>query len=98
MDKVAILSEDQELISEAKEILSPLELITISDTRRLEGIDTILLDIDSVGTGHLDTLKKKVFVIVITAEKGARHLLESMTFGAFDCVLRPVASSGMSES
>lgn len=98
MDKVAILSEDPVLISEVKELLSPLELITVSDAGRVDGIDTVLLDIDSVGTGHLDTLKKKVFVIVITAEKGARHLLESMTFGAFDCVFRPVATSGLAES
>ncbi len=67
--------------------------IGLNVTHRLEeahGAGVVLLDIDSTSFGYLRHLKDNSFVIVITAQKGSRYLIESMTFGAFDCFLRPL--------
>ena len=95
---VAVISKDTGLIEEIKGILGSAELVTAGGFEDQVNTDVILLDLDSVGIAGLDSLKKKGFVIVITAEKGARYLIESMTFGAFDCVFRPLEDSHLKES
>ncbi len=95
--KVSVLSKDTGLITEINELLSSCE-ISVESTEDVKETDVVLLDVDSLGLSGLDSLKKKAFVIVITAEKGARYLIESMTFGAFDCVFRPLKSSHLADS
>lgn len=96
--KVAVLSQDTGLIKEIKEILGSYELAVFQNIDDAPDAEVILLDVDSAGISGLDRLKDKAFVIVVTAEKGARYLIESMTFGAFDCVFRPLSSSNLAES
>ena len=96
--KVSIFSKDTGLISEIKGILSSNKIGVSKSIDEIEDTDVLLLDVDSVGLSGLDSLKNKAFVIVITAEKGARYLIESMTFGAFDCVFRPLDSAHLLES
>lgn len=96
--KVAVLSKDTGLIREIKEILSTQQLVVFEKIEDVLDTEILLLDVDSVGISGLGRLKEKAFVIVITAERGARYLIESMTFGAFDCVFRPLSSSSLAES
>ncbi|NIQ07344.1 MAG: sigma-54-dependent Fis family transcriptional regulator [Candidatus Korarchaeota archaeon] len=67
----------------------------ISEPKRAE---VSLLDVDSLGVGALNKLKENSFVIVITEEKGTRYLIESMTFGAFDCITDPLNNPKLAES
>ena len=99
--KVAILTKDHELIEEVGNILGTEEITVCSDPEEVgevKDIDVLLLDIDSSGISNLDKLKDTCFVIVITSEKGTRYLIESMTFGAFDCVFRPLENSNLAGS
>lgn len=96
--EVAILSGDAELIKEIGNLVTNAELTACSDVGEIDGADVVLLDIDSKGINKLNQLKDRYFVIVITSEKGTRYLIESMTFGAFDCVFRPLATSTIVES
>lgn len=96
--KVTVLSKDTGLISEINSMLSPTEITVFENIEDIKDTDVVLLDVDGAGLSGLDSLKRKAFVIVITAEKGARYLIESMTFGAFDCVFRPLESSHLAES
>ncbi len=96
--KVSILSKDTGLIAEINGILGSIEISVFECIEDIKDTDVVLLDVDSAGLSGLDSLKKKAFVVVITAEKGARYLIESMTFGAFDCVFRPLKSSHLAES
>jgi len=57
-----------------------------------------LLDVDTMGISALGTLKEDSFVIVLTEEKGTRYLIESMTFGAFDCITDPLHNPKLIES
>ena len=51
-----------------------------------------------MGVSALGKLKEHSFVIVLTEEKGARYLIESMTFGAFDCIIDPLNNPKLIES
>lgn len=95
---VSVLSKDTGLIAEINEVLGSSEISVFKSIEDVKDTDVMLLDVDSVGLSGLDSLKKKAFVIVITAEKGARYLIESMTFGAYDCIFRPLGSSRLAES
>lgn len=57
-----------------------------------------LLDVDTLGVSGLGKLKDNSFVIVLTEEKGARYLIESMTFGAFDCIIDPTNNPKLLQS
>ncbi|GJM16313.1 MAG: nitrogen assimilation regulatory protein [Thermodesulfobacteriota bacterium] len=60
--------------------------------------DVSLLDVDTMSVSALGKLKEHSFVIVVTKEKGARYLIESMTFGAFDCIIDPLNNPKLIES
>ncbi|MEQ9619095.1 MAG: sigma-54 dependent transcriptional regulator [Deltaproteobacteria bacterium] len=99
--KVAILTKDSDLIEEVGNVLGRKEILVCAEPDEVvevKDIDVLLLDIDSSGISNLGKLRDKCFVIVITSEKGTRYLIESMTFGAFDCVFRPLESSNLAES
>src|SRR3990172_7609173 len=95
---VYILTKDQKLIKEVENSLPENVELTISDeAESAKGADAVLLDVDSVGISALNRLKNESFIIIITAQKGSRYLIESMTFGAFDCIFRPVDRSTLLE-
>lgn len=98
-EKVALLTTDLHVRKEVERKLDGrMELIAYEQVEEASGADVVLLDVDSLGIGGLSRLKKESFVIIITAERGARYLIESMTFGAFDCVLRPFERSTLLDS
>ncbi|MEM7007843.1 MAG: sigma-54 dependent transcriptional regulator [Thermodesulfobacteriota bacterium] len=70
----------------------------LTDSTGSKDSDVSLLDVDTMGVGPLNQLKKDSFVIVITQEKGARYLIESMTFGAFDCITDPINNPKLVDS
>ena len=97
--QVVLMTKDRELKKEVRSILPGN--IGLKVTHRLEeaqGAGVVLLDIDSTSFGHLKHLRDSSFVIVITAQKGSRYLIESMTFGAFDCILRPLDPSSLTDT
>ncbi|HZX13279.1 MAG TPA: sigma-54 dependent transcriptional regulator, partial [Thermodesulfobacteriota bacterium] len=94
-----LLTKDQKLINEVENSLPENVELTISDeAKSAKGADAVLLDVDSVGISALNRLKNESFIIIITAQKGSRYLIESMTFGAFDCIFRPVDRSTLLET
>jgi len=96
--KVSILTEDRSLVKEIEDIMGSGAVEIFSRAGDIKDAAVVLLDADTSGINNLNRLKDKYFVIVITAEKGTRYLIESMTFGAFDCVLRPLKNSSLAES
>jgi DNA-binding NtrC family response regulator len=96
--KVILLSTDIKFIKELELIIpSGIELSSQSNIEKARGADVIFLDVDSIGISCLNTLKDGSFVIVVTSQRGARYLVESMTFGAFDCLFRPFDHSNVLE-
>src|SRR3990170_5085465 len=87
---VYLLTKDQKLIKEVESSLPENVKLNISDeAKSAKGADAVLLDVDSLGISALNKLKNESFIIIVTAQKGSRYLIESMTFGAFDCIFRP---------
>jgi len=92
--KVVLLSRDSKVIKELDRILDKdFNLSNSSDIEEALAADVVFLDVDSMGIGGLNKLRENSFVIVITGKRGSRYLIESMTFGAFDCIFRPFESS-----
>lgn len=60
--------------------------------------DISLIDVDTVGISLLSKLKDRSFVIILTREKGSRYMIESMTFGAFDCLSVPINKEAFNDS
>ena len=91
--KVCLLSANSKLHAELENSLDIRASITLyDDTDDLTDADLVFLDADTMGISTLSKLKEDNFVIVITSKKGSRYLIESMTFGAFDCIIRPFAN------
>lgn len=89
--KVILLSRDTKFVRELELIIpSGIELSSQSDIENARGTDVVFLDVESLGIGNLNRLNDDSFIIVVTSKKGARYLVESMTFGAFDCLFRPL--------
>jgi len=74
------------------------ELRVTEDISLDNNSEVSLLDVDTIGTSALGKIKDHSFVIVLTEEKGARHLIESMTFGAFDCIIDPLNNPKLKDS
>src|SRR5574341_747970 len=96
---IYLLTKDQKLIKEVENSLPENVELTISDeAKSAKEADAVLLDVDSVGISALNRLKNESFIIIVTAQKGSRYLIESMTFGAFDWIFRPVDRSTLLET
>ena len=52
--------------------------------------EIVILDLDTASDFNQSKLSYKPVIIALTREKGSRHLIESMTFGAFDCQILPL--------
>ena len=87
-NKIVLISKKQKLYKEIQNLLGSEINITVFDdyTSKIDA-GVIFLDVDTVGINHLYKLKDDHFVIVVTSQKGSRYLIESMTFGAFDCLI-----------
>ena len=97
--KVILLSRDERLKKDFERALTEdIEFYAFSEVEKVGDADVIFLDVDSFGLSSLGLLKEKAFVIIVTAQRGTRYLIESMTFGAFDCVFRPLDRSKVRES
>jgi DNA-binding NtrC family response regulator len=89
--KVILLSRDTKFVRELELIIpSGIELSSQGDIENARGADVVFLDVESLGIANLNRLNDDSFIIVVTSKKGARYLVESMTFGAFDCLFRPL--------
>src|SRR3970282_2551746 len=96
---VYLLTRDQKLLKEVETSLPEnVELTTSDEAKSANGADAVLIYVDSLGISALNRLKNESFIIIVTAQKGARYLIESMTFGAFDCIFRPVDRSTLLET
>jgi DNA-binding NtrC family response regulator len=97
--KVILLSRDIKFVRELELIIpGGIELSSQSDVEEARGADVVFLDVESIGISSLNRLKDDSFIIVVTSKKGARYLVESMTFGAFDCLFRPLARKKVLEA
>lgn len=98
--RIGILTEDQTLPDEIRQVIDFSEIKIYSKAEDIADKDAevVILDADTSGIGNLSPLKDKHFVIVVTRQRGTRYLIESMTFGAFDCIFRPFDNSGLEES
>jgi DNA-binding NtrC family response regulator len=97
--KAILLSRDIKFVRELERIMpSGIELSSQSDIEKARGADVVFLDVDSLGIGNLNRLNDDSFIIVVTSKKGARYLVESMTFGAFDCLFRPLDRKNVLET
>ncbi len=96
--KVTVLSRDTKFVKELEVIIpNGIELSSESNIEKARGADVVFLDIESLGISSLNKLKGDSFIVVVTSKKGARYLVESMTFGAFDCLFRPLDSKKVLE-
>lgn len=96
--KVILLTKDSRVVKELDRVAAEnFDFNAIDEIEKAQSADVVFLDVDSVGISGLNRLKNQSFVIVITAQKGARYLIESMTFGAFDCIFRPFDRSRVLE-
>jgi DNA-binding NtrC family response regulator len=97
--KVILLTKDSRLVRELERILSgKAELIPHGDLDNVPAGDVVFLDVDSLSISGLNKLKDESFVIILTSQKSSRYLIESMTFGAFDCIIRPLEQSKVLDS
>ncbi|MBI2485930.1 MAG: sigma-54-dependent Fis family transcriptional regulator [Deltaproteobacteria bacterium] len=96
--KVVLLTKDTKLVKELERVLAEdFDFNTFDEIEKDQGADVVFLDVDSLGISGLNRLRNQCFVIVVTAQRGARYLIESMTFGAFDCIFRPLDRSKVLE-
>jgi DNA-binding NtrC family response regulator len=98
-NRVVLLTKDPRLIKELERILAGnTEFTTSSEIENARGADLVFLDVDSLGISGLSQLKNESFVITITSQKSSRYIIESMTFGAFDCIFRPLERTKVLDS
>ena len=82
----------------AKTLKGVSEISVHNDIKENNYSEVTLLDVDTIGVSALSKLKDSSFVIVLTEEKGSRYLIESMTFGAFDCIIDPLGNTKLVDS
>ncbi len=95
---VLLYTEDKELGKRIENSLESIEVVEFENAENTEDQNVVILDLDTKGTAPLGKLKDNNIVITITEEKGARYLIESTTFGAFDCIVKPFENSNLKDS
>ena len=96
--RIGILTEDPNLAAEIEGAIDFAKPAVFSKAEDVKDTDVLILDADTTGIACLSALKDDHFVIVVTEQRGTRYLIESMTFGAFDCIFRPFDDSGLGDS
>lgn len=88
---ITLFTKNPSLSAGITKALSGIAKVSVTDDPSEPNYSEVsLLDVDTIGVSALGRLKEKSFVIVLTEEKGARYLIESMTFGAYDCIISPL--------
>ncbi|MGI9553791.1 MAG: sigma 54-interacting transcriptional regulator [Thermodesulfobacteriota bacterium] len=96
---IALFSKDSNLLDKIQSYLSDPSVVTMhEEVPENFDSDISLLDVDTTGISLLSKLKNSSFVIILTREKGSRYMIESMTFGAFDCISIPASKELFLES
>jgi len=96
---ISLISKDSDLVVKIRKLLSEYDyLVYKDDLQENENADITMIDVDTVGLNELKKLKNNSLTIILTREKGSRYLIESMTFGAFDCLNIPVDEEKLNES
>lgn len=96
---ITLYTDNSSLAKGIEEAIGNLGDLSVSNEISNNNLSEVsLLDADTIGVSPLGKLKENSFVIVLTEEKGARHLIESMTFGAFDCIIDPLSNPKLLES
>lgn len=95
MDKsiveIHLLTNDSELTSGIQQMLKDYRGFSSSGKINTGSEpEIVLVDLDTVKDFSQSKLGYKPMVITLTRERGSRHLIESMTFGAFDCLILPL--------
>ena len=88
---IILFSKDSELFARIQTIIAGFaELQIVEQFEEDLNPDISLIDVDTAGISLLSKLKDRSFVIILTREKGSRYMIESMTFGAYDCLSLPI--------
>lgn len=89
--QIHLITKDSDLSSEIQNYLISYDGFSSSE-KLADGYEPeiIILDLDTTPDFNRSKLQYKPMVFAITREKGSRHLIESMTFGAFDCQILPL--------
>jgi len=88
---ILLFSKDSELFTRIQTIIAGIgELQIVEQFDEDLNPDISLIDVDTTGISLLSKLKDRSFVIILTREKGSRYMIESMTFGAYDCLSLPI--------
>ncbi len=96
---ITIFTQNNNLFEGIENKLAGLSNLTLqTDAKKTHSGNLSILDVDTIGVGALGKIKEDSFVIVITEEKGTRYLIESMTFGAFDCITDPLNNPKLVQS
>lgn len=96
---ITLVSKDSALLGKIQKMLSGNYSVDLKKEHN-EKIDSdiCIIDVDTAGIKQLGKLNKNSLAIILTREKGSRYLIESMTFGAFDCLTVPFDKTRLNES
>ncbi len=97
---IRLVTEDHACAEEVRAYLAShgIALDGVSSAADHPGGAVLLLDVDTVPLSLLSRLGEGVFVVVLSSKPGARYLIESMRFGAFDCVFRPLEGGRLADT
>lgn len=88
---IQLLTKDSNLAGEIQKTLSYYQNLTVSNQIDTNGQpEIVIVDLDTATQFNHSRLNYNPIVLTLTREKGSRHLIESMTFGAFDCQILPL--------
>ncbi len=96
---IRLLTKDSILSDEIQKNLSEYNNFKVSDQIDADiQPEIIIVDLDTATKFNQSKLDYNPIVITLTREKGSRHLIESMTFGAFDCQILPLDNNRFKNS
>lgn len=96
---ITLISEDSSLHTRIRKIVPDhYEIDFREQYDDVTDSDILLIDVDTKGINHLGKIRNGSLAIILTSEKGSRYLIESMTFGAFDCLTMPLEKDRLTES
>ncbi|NIP29406.1 MAG: AAA domain-containing protein [Candidatus Dadabacteria bacterium] len=88
---IGLLTHDSNLREQIHDIFKESDKFIVADLEIPDDKSEIMIiDLDTISDNKLSELNKKYLVFALTREKGSRYLIESMTFGAFDCHILPL--------
>ncbi|MGH7884598.1 MAG: sigma-54 interaction domain-containing protein [Thermodesulfobacteriota bacterium] len=96
---IQLITRDSDLSRKIQSILSDYHAFTISEIFDISfKPEIIIADLDTAPEFNHSKLPYNPLFIALTRERGSRHLIESMTFGAFDCQIIPLDEKRFKDS